>query len=441
MIWVAIGLVAVIILLGAPALVDPVRSQLKRRSEAAVARAGEQSLRKREALAARQRAELVWNDFPDRAGLSEYLRYLAKIKLPLEHRADEALRHYDHQVERERRHLAGYHDGKLPSVPYQLIVLVALVLFPFISGLGVALDYLIFRGLHPTGSFVLPFGLACLAVTGISVGSIIMLGAMRHNLLPHSTMPYFRRVVTLGGAMLAMGIAVYMILIAPNRSYPAGQAKINNAEQVLQADRNAIPPASQQAINADQAAITQAQANLAHAEEVDRASAAALAFIEIPLSEGAVLGGELLLLRLAMIRRERARREHRHAADAVVRADARFMAELTQMLVSRGHDEEAVGKMRSRFARMNVLVGGQYAGSGPASATGQAGPVGGRGGTPGFPPGTPAGSPAGPSAGHPPAGHWPVTVIPPPGSVGGPVPGGGMATVAEMPAEDLDHTG
>jgi len=450
MIWMALGVGLLIILLGAPALVDPIRKATARREAAAAARAADEAQRKRDALAAQQQAELLWNNSPDRAGLREYLRYIAKMKMPLEHDVNERQRRYDQRGEQVKQHLSGYRDNKIPSAAYRLLVLIGLIFFLAVFGLGITLDYLIFRGLHPSGSMALPFGLACLAVLGITIGSVMMFGAARHHLLPHTATPYFRRVVMVGGAMLAVGVASYMAVIAPNRSYPAGAAKISTAEQVLHADQSAQPPVGQQVIALDQAAVAQARADLARAQQVDRLSAAALAFIEIPLSEAAVLGGELLILYLAIFRRERARQQHQQATDALQQANARFMAELTQVLVAHGHDEEAVRRILSRFARMNAPVSGQLTSNGTAAAPGPAGLPGGGGnpgGTPGAPPGGPAGSATGggsaapgapglPTQGNPgasPPGGTPanpaITIIPPagPAAGAGPAPSGGTS--------------
>ena len=180
--------------------------------------------------------------------------------------------------------------------------------------------------------------------------------AKRHDLLPRKTSHYYRQVVILGGGLLAVCIAGYMMMIAPNRSYPAGQAAIAQAEQVLQADQSAIPASSPQLIALDQSAVSQAKANLARAQQVDRLSAGALAFVEIPLSEAAVLGGELLVLYLAVAGREQARQVKQRAEDAVAQRDARFVAELTQILINQGRGEESVRRIIDRGNAMNSFA-------------------------------------------------------------------------------------
>ena len=333
--------------------------------------------------------------------------------------ADEAgrrLAQYSQQVE---HHLSRYPRNERPSTRYRLVVLAGLVLFLGAIGLATTLDFLIFRGLHPTGTVLLPFGLACVAVMGITVGSVIMFGAKRHDLVPRDVSDYYRRVIILGGALLALCVAGYMVAIAPNRSAPAGQAAITRAEQVLQADESAVPPSSSQLIAVDQQAVTQAKANLARAQQVDRLSAAALAFVEIPLAEAAVLGGELLMLYAAIARRERARQEEQQAKDAVARADDRFVAELTQILINHGHNEESVRRIIDRVNAMNPSSSGQPIafggasgpGPGPAGSPGPRGPGNPSPGGPGGPPGPGgAGSPAGPGS---------------PGTAGGPAGPGG----------------
>jgi hypothetical protein len=473
MIWLGLGLLLASILFGGPALAAVVRSEMARRRQAAEDRRREEEERRQQARDAQQQVEYIWRNSPDRAGVGEYLRYLT-VKTPLEQVANEAGRLLAQYSEKVRHCLSRYPGGNPPSTRYRLVVLVGLVFFLGAIALAITLDYLIFRGLHPTGTMLLPLGLACVAVLGITVGSVIMFGAKRHDLLPPGISDYYRQVIILGGALLALSVAGYMIAIAPNRSAPAGQAAITRAEQVLQADESAVPPSSPQLIAVDQQAVTQAKANLARAQQVDRLSAAALALVEIPLSEAAVLGGELLALHLAVARRERARREQQQAQDAVVQADTRFVAELTQILIRYGHNEESVRRIVDRVNAMNPAASGQQivfggaggSASGPAGSSGPGGPVspppGGPGGTGG------PGGPAGPGgAGGPgaaggaggPAGPPPVTVIPhggpvpggptgtvvPPGGPGpGSAPAGGpppeMATIASLPTDELDQT-
>jgi hypothetical protein len=270
------------------------------RDASSATRAAETAQRARASLAARQEAERIWQDSPDRAGFGEYLRYMA-VKSPLEHTADEAQRHLGQLSEQVDYHQSQYRDARLPSAGYRILVLTGLVSFLAVAVLGISLNYLIFRGLHPTGTMVVPLSQACLAVLGIAAGSVIMFGANRRHLLPPQMSSFFRRVVVVGGALLAACIAAYLTVIAP-----------------------------------------------------DRLSAGALAFSEIPLSEVAVLGVELLMLHFARYRRERARREHQQAQDAVQQADARFIAELTHILITHGHGEESVRKILTHAARFSA---------------------------------------------------------------------------------------
>ena len=179
-------------------------------------------------------------------------------------------------------------DGNPVTTGYRLRVLMGLALFLIVSALGIGLDYLIFRGLHPTGTLLLPLALACLAVIGITVGSVLFLDANRHHLVHATATPYVRRVVPLGGAMLAIGITVYVMMIAPYRSYPAGEARIHQAQLQLASDQSettANGGSSSQVIAADQQALTRARTDLAQAQRVDRWSAGVLAILDIPLSE------------------------------------------------------------------------------------------------------------------------------------------------------------
>ena len=460
MIWLGLGLLLASILFGGPALAAVARHEIARRRQAADNRRQEEEERRQQARDAQQQVELIWRNSPDRAGVGEYLRYLA-VKAPLEQAANEAGRRLAQHSERVRHYLSRYPGENPPSTRYRLVVLTGLVFFLGAIGLATSLDYLIFRGLHPTGTMLLPLGLACIAVLGITIGSVIVFGANRHDLLPSNISDYYRQVTILGGALLVLCVAGYMTVIAPNRSAPAGQAAITKAEQVLQADESAQPPSSQQLILVDQQAVAQAKANLARAQQVDRLSAAALAFVEIPLSEAAVLGGELLVLYLAIARRERARQEQQHAQDEVAQADARFVAELTQILINHGHNEQSVRRIVDRVDAMKPSSGGQPIGGGGGGRSGG-------GGGPGGPAPGPAGSPGpGRGPGNPP----PFTVVPfsgpvpggptgtvvppggppgPPGPAGpagpvGPVgPAGGprpeMATIVSLPADELDQT-
>jgi hypothetical protein len=337
MIGFGLGLLLLSILFGGPALLTVVRQQRARLRAAAEARRQSAEEDRQRALDAQHQVELIWRNSPDRAGVGEYLRYLS-VRAPLDQTANEAELRHAQRGDQVDHLLARYPGSRHPSARYRLVVLAGFAFFLGAFALGITLDYLIFRGLHPTGTMLLPFALACLAVMGITVGSVILLGAKRHDLLPDDISDYYKQVIIVGGGLLAVCIAGYMVFIAPNRSYPAGEAAIVKAEQILQADQSAQPAPTQQLLDVDQAAVSQARASLARAQQVDRLSAGALALVEIPLSEAGVLGGELLILYAAIARREQARRERQQAQDAVGRANARFIAELTQILISHGHN-------------------------------------------------------------------------------------------------------
>jgi hypothetical protein len=457
MIWLGMGVLLLSILFGGPALAALIRHQSARRAAAAAARQAEEEERQQRALEAQQQVDLLWRNSPDRAGVGEFLRFIA-MRARLDHVANETRRRLEQLSALVDHYLSRYPQGRLPSARYRLVVMTGVVLFLGVFGLAITLDFLIFRGLHPTGSVVLPFSLACLAVVGITVGSVVMFGARRHDLLPEGISHYYRQVIVLGGGLLALCVAGYMMVIAPYRSYPAGEAAIIKAEQVLQADQSAVPPASSQLIQVDTTAVSQAQANLAHAQAVDRLSAGALALVEIPLSEAAVLGGELLVLYLAIARRERARQVHQQAEDEVEHANARFIAELTQILINHGHNEESVRRIIDRVSAMNaapngrpVLVGGGPAVSGQPGAPGPFGPgnpVAHASGQIGLP--APAGGPGIPGApqGGPVPGGPTVTTIPPnppgtsnpPGGPGAPGAPAEMAAIVQLPGAENDLT-
>jgi hypothetical protein len=457
MIGLGLGLLLLSILFGGPALAAVGRQQRARQRAAAEARRRAEEERRQRALDAQHQVELIWRNSPDRAGVGEYLRYLS-VRAPLDQAASEAERQLKQRRDQVDQVIARYPGGRYPSTRYQLVVLTGFVFFLGTFALAITLDYLIFRGLHPAGTMLLPFALACLAVMGITVGSIILLGARRHDLLPDTISDYYRQVIIVGGGLLVACIAGYMVFIAPNRSYPAGEAAIIKAEQVLQADQSAQPPPTQQLLDVDRAAVSQAKARLARAQQVDRLSAGALVLVEIPLSEAGVLGGELLILYAAVARRERARRDHQRAQDAVARADARFIAELTQILINHGHNEESVRRIIDRVSAMNaapngrqIQVGGGPAGPASPGAPGPGYPGPGHPGTPppggpgsGPAPGAPPASPVGPHGGPVPGGPV-VNVVPAAGPApGGPAAGAGaapeMATIVRLPEADYDQT-
>lgn len=283
----------------------------------------------------------LWTQFPETAGVGETLTYKARVQVGLLQEAQErnlGLEQREQQVQHRRQHIR---DGKPVTAGYRLRALAGLVLFLAVLVLGIVLDYLIFRGLHPTGTRLLPIALACLAVIGITTGSVLFLDANRHHLVPASATPYHRRVLALGGAMLAAGIVVYMVVIAPYRSYQAGEARITQAQQQLASDQSEVLAgaggSNAELIAADTQAVARARADLAQAQRVDRWSAAALGVLEIPLAEAGFLGAELLLLDFAVARREIARRRNQRANNAVQQADNTFIDALHQTLVRHGH--------------------------------------------------------------------------------------------------------
>ena len=459
------GLIA--ILFGAPALVGPIRSAHTRRATARADQEAARTRREQQALAEQQRIDDLWRQHPALAGLGEWLRYEHHRQTPLVQEAQEAERILQQRDEQVRSYAAHSHggDGHVAG-GYRILVLAGLVLFLVTFTVGIILDYLIFRGLHPNGTRLIPFGLACLAVFGITIGSILFLGAGRHRLLPASATSYVRHVVMLGGAMLAAGVALYMTAIAPNRSLPAGQARIQAAQRALDRDRSAVPRVSSQVLTQDQHAVAQAQAALSRAQTVDRLSAGTLAVLEIPLAEAAVLGAELLMLDLARRRREQARKARQEAADELARANARFSAELVAILISKGHGEEVIHQIRQRLSNLAAAWRGQTLPPGGApAAPGHGGPGGNNGG------GTPAGEatpdttaprglhpggttgnqgpPGAPPAGMPAAsqGQPPITHVDPDGGPDITTPaspphadGPGMAGVAQLPPDQLDET-
>jgi hypothetical protein len=126
--------------------------------------------------------------------------------------------------------------------------------------------------------------------------------------------------------------------------------------------------------------VARAKASLREAQRVDQLSAATLAFLEIPLTEGAVLGAELLIFDLARRRRDQARQAVRKAEGDSTAAEAQFANDLMGVLVARGHDETVVPGIMRRMRRLEAAWTGQ-----PLPADG-------------LPPGSPAGPTPAPAA-------------------------------------------
>ena len=415
----------------------------QRRAQREAARARLELAREREEAAAqaeRDRIDTLWREHPDIGGLTEYLRFIHLRRGQLDRERVEAHDDFE-QRKGDFDALAEDRGGERVSSGHRVLVLVALVLFVVVLCLGVALDYLIFRGLHP-GTVLLPLGLACLAVFGIMTGSVIFLGVGRHKLLPPSSSLYVRWTLRLFGLMLAGGVALYMTAIAPYRSAAAGQARIDSAVSTLQNARSSVPAAPSIVIAQDQQAVARARASLREAQRVDQLSAATLAFLEIPLTEGAVLGAELLIFDLARRRREQARQMAREIEGETGAAEAQFANDLMGVLVARGHDETVIPHIMRRMRRLEAAWSGGPVPSHslPTSSDGgeRHGPAAGGPGDPGGPGGGPdPGGGAGPGGGmrpDTPAGGPAVTVVDP---TGGP---SDLAPVTRLAPAEHDQT-
>lgn len=354
---IELGLViATIALFGLPAAaVGAKRLAERRQAQREAAREQRERERERREAAARaeqERIDTLWREHPDIGGLTEYLRYIHLRRGQLDRDRAEAHDEFE-QRKGDVDALAEDRGGERVPSGHRVLVLAALVLFAVVLCLGVALDYLIFRGLHP-GTVLLPLGLACLAVFGIMTGSVIFLGVGRHKLLPASSNLYVRLTLRLFGLMLAGGVALYMTVIAPYRSAAAGQARIDNAASTVQNAKTSVPPAPPIVIKQDQQVVARAQASLQEAKRVDQLSAATLAFLEIPLTEGAVLGAELLIFDLARKRRDQARQVVREIEGETGAAEAQFANDLMGVLVARGHDETVIPHIKRRMRRLEA---------------------------------------------------------------------------------------
>jgi hypothetical protein len=367
------------IVLGVPALVDPARRAAARRAAASDQRDAAARRREEDAAAAKAQLTRLWTDQPVTAGADETHRFKTRVHDGLSRQLRDRERERLPHEERMRRHQSHVRDGRPVTTGYRLRVLAGLALFLIVFVLGIGLDYLIFRGLHPSGTFLLPLALACLAVIGISAGAVLCFDATRHHLVPATATPYVRRVVAVSGAVLATGIAVYMTAIAPYRSIPAGQKAITVAEQQLASDQSQVvagPSGSDsQLISADKYAITQASDQLAEAERVDKWSALVLAILDIPLAEAGFLGAELLILDLTVLRHKMAQRRVEQAVEDLQTAENAYVNTLHQILTQHGHAnaDELIPPILARVGNLMVYVRrssaqGQLQGIGPAPA-------------------------------------------------------------------------
>lgn len=347
---------ALTICFGGPALVEPVRAALARR---AAARTEAEQAKQDQRLAQQRQLEeraRQWREHPDLAGLAELLNYMHQIQMHLQHAITAARLTHQRLAQRVEEHSAEIRDGRPITPMYKVLVLGGLVAFAFATVLSVVLDYLIFRGLHPTGTAIFPAGLACVAVLCMTIGSVLLLGARRHGLLPASVSAYWRRVVAVAGACLILGVTAYMASIAPNRSVPASQHAIDVAAENLANDQSAVPASPTWLIAQDKLQLARAKSTLAHQEQVDRLSALVLAAIEVASSEAAVLGYGLLALEVAIRRSDRSQRELQRAENDLEVVNYRWYATVLPELIRHGHDESVFPLIHARLAGMGSTV-------------------------------------------------------------------------------------
>jgi hypothetical protein len=423
---IAVGLVFLL-----PAVVLQARRAAAQRAEARQQQQAALARQEQANRAKQQSRDDLWRNDPDRAGLSEWLHYVDHRRGPLESNQAEANAYLTRQEEEVKAEVERRGGSERVPTGHRLLVLAALIAFFVVVCVGIALDYLIFRGLHP-GKFLLPLGLSFLAVLGIMTGSVIFLSAGRHKLVPAPASDYAKLALRIFGFLLAGGIALYMTAIAPYRSAGAGQQAIDNAYNTLQSAETAVPALPAAEITLDKQNLARAQAILKEAQVVDRLSAAALAFLEIPLTEGAVLGGELLAFDLARRRRDRAQQAVMDVIREITAADAQFNNRLVAELTARGHDESVIYRIVRRIGNLNAAWAGLLPSPSSLPQGGQSNSAGGPGSLGGPPTGGPV--PGGPGPGVPtvPGGPAPVSTVP-----GGPAPvstvPGGPAPVSTVP--------
>jgi hypothetical protein len=408
------------ILLGLPAVVGLTERAAVRRAEAraeaqvarrqgeeerrqAKARAEEERRRAEEEMRrAQEETERRWRETPDLMVGAEFLKYQAVVQTALTLRVEDAQGDLDRLTQEHAERGASIRNGGDLGFVYRLLVFAGVGVWLAVTALAVALDFLIFRGLHPSGGALLPAGLAALAVIGVTVGSIMAFDARRHGLLPNDMTLYFRRVVMTGGVLLALGVAAYMVDIAPYRSAVSSQREITEAQHALD-DVNATTPIDENARKSAGQALDLARENRAAAQRTDRLSAAALAAAEIPLSHVAVLGGALLLYNLSARRTISAEKVRDEAKRTLRLADDAFADDTATRLTAYGHGPEVI---QAAIQRVRAAFG---------TPPPQRLPPGGGAGTPSsHPPPTPGGGNPPPPGGHP-----TVTIISPDGS---PVP-------------------
>lgn len=417
-----------------PAAILQGRRAAARRADAREQRRAAREAQQQAVRDEQQRVENLWRYHPDLAGLTEWLHFWHRRRGPLERDEAEA-NAYLKQREAEFGALVADRGGnERVSAGYRFLVLGALAMFPVVFCLGLALDFLIFRGLHP-GKVLLPFGLASLAVLGIMIGSVLFLGTGRHQLVPASASDYAKLAFPVFGLLLVGGVVSYMTAIAPYRSAASGEQAINKQINILQAVETETPKATAQVITVDEQAVAQARASLKEAQLVDRLSAALLAVLEIPLTEGAVMGAELLAFDRARRRRDQAQQGVTDVTRDVNDAEADFNNRLMGAMAARGHDESVVYRIRLRIRNLHAAWMDQPPpgalppgnGSGPGNGAVPPGPVAG-----GWPA---AGVPAAGSATVPGTPTQPITTVDPDA---GPST---LAPVVRLAQEESDLTG
>ena len=283
---------------------------------------------------------------------------------------------------------------------------------------AIMLDHSIFAGTH----VAMPWALAWVAVTGMTISSLVLLGGRRrHQLLPEDLTGYWRYVFMLGAGALVVGFTLYMASLAPNRSIAADQPQITlQTSGSLPRTRRRYrrhPHWSRPRIS-----NSHDRASMQQAENVDRLSAAGLAVIEMLLAEGAVLGGEVVALRLAQSRSHQALRARDKAAGEIQLADDNFVQQLMTVLVTAGHDETVVRRIISRVQGMlgpGAGIGGGLSPGGPGSGPGGHTPGSGLPGPPGNAAPTGAGADAWAQGGTPGDPVAPGMIIHPPAAPGG----------------------
>ncbi len=239
-------------------------------------------------------------------------------------------------------------------------VLAAVPLFVAGSVVAGVLDFMTFRGF--SGGFTLPALLSILTVLIMTVSSVLIgLGMGWHKGLAGAEWSRFRRgVIARIGVVVAIVGLVAMTWIAPNRTRGGHDAEIGKIRSDIAWLDSIQPPSADITAQTTKARQDLARAQSAErlAAAVDRVSVGGITFLEIPLTEGMLLGAQVLMCLRARQRRDEAQRHHRTSLDAIEQADSRVRAEMLDLLARYGHGVEPLRLALMRIQEVDLTWNG-----------------------------------------------------------------------------------